>query len=178
MKNTQTNNSQLNSLIVRQEFSETSNVLQDDSGYHLELHEITLNQIGIKWGKYSCPYGKKLSFYPENNTVVSHFRITDSPAIVNKKRKSISERQFVVYREKPEPYDLDIAPTKEKGCTFFETGMTETLFSHLFSGKVISYHALVIMSRNKHLLLILPLRCFPRCMSLLMTWTVHPSRGI
>ncbi|HVU56454.1 MAG TPA: AraC family transcriptional regulator [Puia sp.] len=108
--------------------SERSDLLQDDSGYRMELHEIALNQMGMKWGTYSCPYEKKLSFYPVDNTIVSHFRITDPSTIINQQNQRISEKKFVVYRETPEPYDLYIAATKEKTCTFFELSMSYSLF--------------------------------------------------
>lgn len=111
----------------------TSNtVVEDESGYHLELHEVSLDHINLKWGKYNNPCARVLSFHPDKTTVVSHFRIKQSSPTLNKSREGISENQFVVYQEKPEPYDLYLAPSKEKTCSFFEAGLSETFFNHLF----------------------------------------------
>lgn len=133
MNSIQIINDKLNSQTSRLDFSEMNNVLQDESGYRLELYEVLFSQMKLKWGKYNNLDEKVLSFHPDKTTVVSHFRITDSSTIVNKNQKGISEGQFVVYHEKPEPYNLYLAPTKEKWCSFFEVGMSETIFNHLFT---------------------------------------------
>lgn len=114
-------------------FSERNTVLQDESGYRMELHEVSLSQINLKWGKYNNPCKRILSFHPDKTTVVSHFRITDPSPVINETRERIYENQFVIYQENPEPYNLHIAPTKEKTCSFFEVGMSEALFNLLFS---------------------------------------------
>lgn len=115
--------------------SEKDTVLQDESGYRLESHEVSLGEINLKWGKYNNPTEKVISFYPDKTTVVSHFRITHPSPILNKNWKGIAENQFVVYQEKPEPYDLFLAPTKDRACHFFEVGMCEPLFNHLFTSE-------------------------------------------
>lgn len=126
-------NNKLNSRASDTDLSERDIVLQDESGYRLELHEILFGQLQLKWGKYNSPCENVLSFHPDKTTVVSHFRITHPSPMLSKPRRGIAENQFVVYQETPEPYDLCIGPTKEQACSFFEVGMSETLFNHLFS---------------------------------------------
>jgi len=70
-------NGKLNPLTQGVDFSEMNNVIEDESGYRIELHEVLSGQISLKWGKYNNPSEKVLSFHPDKTTVVSHFRITD-----------------------------------------------------------------------------------------------------
>lgn len=133
MNSIQTINGKLNPRTSGPDLSEMDNVLEDGLGYRLELHEILFSQIKLKWGKYNTPREKVLSFHPDKTSVVSHFRITDPWSLANKRRKGIAEGQFVVYQERSEAYDLHVGATKEKWCNFFEIGMSETIFSHLFS---------------------------------------------
>ncbi|WP_118973644.1 helix-turn-helix transcriptional regulator [Taibaiella koreensis] len=111
--------------------AETDQVLQDASGYRMELHEKFFGQINLKWGSYTNPSERVLTFQPDKTTIVSHFRIAD-PSPVSKSRQGIAEGQFVVYPETPGPYELYISPTGEKRCRFFELGLSEAIFHHLF----------------------------------------------
>jgi AraC-like DNA-binding protein len=116
------------------DLSEINNTCQDVSGYRLELHEVVFGQMKLKWGRYNTPYEKVVSFYPDKTMVVSHFRISDpGSAGGNKKRRGISEGQFVVYQETAQPYDLCVAPTE--GSSFFEASMSATVFDQLFVGE-------------------------------------------
>ncbi len=133
MNSAQTINDKLNPQAPGRRFAERNTVVQDESGYRMEMREVSHSQINLKWGKYNNPCDKVLSFHPDKTTVVSHFRITDPSPVINKTREKISQNQFVVYQESPEPYSLYAAPTKEKACCFFEVGMSETFFNLLFS---------------------------------------------
>lgn len=126
-------NGPLNAQAPASDFLEKKHILEEESGYRMELHEFSFGQIKLKWGKYNNPHDKVLSFHPDETSVVSHFRLADPASIVNQNGKRISEGQFVVYQEKAAPYHLQIAPTGEKWCRFFEVAMTETIFHHLFS---------------------------------------------
>ncbi len=112
-------------------FSESKTVMEDESGYRMELHEVAFNQINLKWGNYSNPSKRLLSFSPDTTTIVSHFRIKDPSSIQNVSGR-IAENQFVLYQERPEPYQLIIPPTNDKTCSFFEAGMSDVLFQLLF----------------------------------------------
>jgi AraC-like DNA-binding protein len=114
-------------------FAEVNHVLQDDSGYRLELREMRFGPMKLKWGKYNTPSEKVLSFCPEATTVVSHFRIKD--AVAAGRKRSLSEGQFVLYEETPEPYDLRVAATQENWCDFFEASIAEAAFDQLFTGE-------------------------------------------
>ena len=114
---------------------EKNAVLEDGSGYRMELHEIMLGPINLKWGSYYNPCEKVLSFHPDKTTVISHFRMSHSSPTLNETRQGISDNQFVIYQEVPKPYNLYLAPTKEETCSFFEAGMSEALFRLLFNGE-------------------------------------------
>jgi AraC-like DNA-binding protein len=55
------------------------------------------------------------------------------PVAADKRGQSIPEKQFVVYRETTSPYDLAIARTGDKTCSFFELCMSGHFFSNLFT---------------------------------------------
>ena len=114
---------------------EQTNIIRDEaSGYAMQLHEINLNQVDLKWGDYTTPRERVLSFQPPKPSIVSHFRLSDpgggSPDGI---RRSIPEEQFVVYRETTEAYDIHVAATRDKTCSFFELLVTDCFFNHLFT---------------------------------------------
>jgi len=112
---------------------ERKNTIQDESGYVMKLDEITFNQVDLKWGSYINPNEKMLSFHPAKPAIVSHFRMLDSPGSFDKRYYNIPEKQFVVYREAAESYDLYVAPTKNKARSFFELAISDHFFSNLFT---------------------------------------------
>jgi hypothetical protein len=129
---------------------EQKNTHRDESGYQLQLDEIAFNQIDLKWGSYVAPHEKILSFHPDKPSIVSHFRILDAARSAGKQgtaggseaksglgaqsgTQSIPEKQFVVYRELAEPYDLYVSPTNDKTCSFFEMIMSDHFFDSLFT---------------------------------------------
>jgi len=118
---------------MRPRLSEKKSSLQDESGYRIQLDEITFNQIYLKWGSYSTPNEKLLSFHPVKPAIVSHFRLVDPPDTVDRRRQKITEKQFVVYRESAGSYDLCVAPTKDKERSFFELIMSDHLFNNMLT---------------------------------------------
>jgi AraC-like DNA-binding protein len=109
---------------------EKQRAVQDESGYRIELDEVFFNQIYLKWGTYINPQEKVLSFHPGKAAVVSHFLLNDS--IVEGSRERLCEREFVVYREYAEPYDLFVTPTrKDKARRFFELNLSPDLFNSM-----------------------------------------------
>jgi AraC-like DNA-binding protein len=112
---------------------EKDKTFQDDSGYRLHLHEIALNDIGLKWGSYSTPEEKVLSFHPEKPGVISHFRLSNEPEPADKGNKDLPGKQFIVYREPTQSYDLYVSATKSRERSFFELMMSEQFFSDLLT---------------------------------------------
>ncbi|MHA4807469.1 helix-turn-helix transcriptional regulator [Flavitalea flava] len=124
---------------------EQTRTLRDDSGYRMQIDEISFDQIDLKWGSYINPREKLIALHPGKETIVSHFRMVDSPAAYptgyragslsanQKKWLTIAEKQFVVYRESSGPYDFSVAPTGEKPRSFFELALTDSFFTQLFT---------------------------------------------
>ena len=94
--------------------------VQDASGYQIQLHEIAFNQIGLKWGAYTNPAERTMTFNPGKSSIVTHFQISEG-------------QQFILFREPAVSYDLYIAPTSEKPRRFFECSLSEDFFDYLFT---------------------------------------------
>lgn len=119
-------------MTVNNRFSlcEQKNTIRDESGYTLELDEISFNQIDLKWGNYINPHEKMLTFDPPKPAIVSHFRMADG---AHKKEQGISEKEFVIYRVTEDKYDLCIDPTYDKTRSFFELMISDHFFNNLFT---------------------------------------------
>ena len=112
---------------------EKKNTIADESGYYMQLDEITFNQVDMKWGNYVNAREKVLSFHPSRTAIVSHFRMFDAPGTIYKQSQMLREKQFVVYREAPESYDLLVPPTRDKVRSFFELAITDGFFNSIFT---------------------------------------------
>ena len=110
--------------------SEHTTIIEDGGGYRLEERRVQVDQIGLKWGTYISAEERQLAFLPEETTVVSHFRLTDEPAEMNR-RPALGTRHFVVYREPAAAYELAISATPEGPRSFFELALSESFFDDL-----------------------------------------------
>lgn len=121
------------SSLVQQPLSEQRQLIKDDTGYALEMDKVSFNQIDLKWASYTNPQKKTLSFHPEKSSIVSHFRIQDAAGEYTESGQRLSEKQFLIYREPAEPYDLQLTATKNTTRTFFELNMSDDFFKQLFT---------------------------------------------
>lgn len=112
---------------------ETTQVVTDASGYHLQLEEIRSRQIGLSWGMYTNPTEQVTTFHPRRSTVVSHFRLSDSQPFSTPNMGVLKENQFVVYQEPGQPYDLCLPPTTDTPRHFFELSLSNELFASLIT---------------------------------------------
>ncbi|HEY9258591.1 AraC family transcriptional regulator [Chitinophaga sp.] len=104
--------------------------INDASGFHIQLEELSFKEVDLRWGNYSNPTRKVMSFLPAKKMIVSHFRLQDDTITT---ASTIPEKQFVVYRESPEPYEMIVAPTRLKNRSFFELMMSEDFYQHFFT---------------------------------------------
>jgi AraC-like DNA-binding protein len=111
--------------------SEKRHAINEDSGYQMQMEEVSFNQIDLKWASYITPHEKVLTFNPGKSAIVSHFVLIDTSGKVDKGRDDIAEKQFVVYREPAELYELCVTPTRDKGRSFFELVMSDQFFHNL-----------------------------------------------
>ncbi|MBO9732799.1 MAG: helix-turn-helix transcriptional regulator [Chitinophaga sp.] len=103
--------------------------LHDSTGFQIQLEELSLREIDFRWGNYHNPTPKVMTFQPAKKAIVSHFRLQDdTPAAT-----AIAEKQFVIYRESPTPYDLTVAATPHKNRLFFELMLSENFYQQLFT---------------------------------------------
>lgn len=111
--------------------SERKNTFGDESGFKMQLDEITFNRIDLRWGSYVNPNERTMIFHSDKPAVISHFRMYDPSGI--KSKQGVSEKQFVVYREPSVPYDYRVAPTNNQTRSFFELTMSDDFFNTLFT---------------------------------------------
>lgn len=114
---------------------ELTQVIDDGSGYHLRVEEIRTGQVGLRWGTYANPSEQLTWFHPQQSSVVSHFRLSDSQPSKGFKTKTglLKEQQFVVYQEPGQAYDLSLPPTGDTPRRFFELSLSNELFATLVS---------------------------------------------
>jgi AraC-like DNA-binding protein len=122
----------MNSLIQRP-LCEQKHAVKDETGYQMEMDKLSFNQIDLKWASYVNPQEKVLTFHPQQPAIVSHFLIQDANGTVTERGRKMNEKQFVVYRESTDPYDLYISPTQEKKRSFFELNISDDFFDQLFT---------------------------------------------
>lgn len=104
-------------------------IFQDDSGYSMFLEEVTFRQIELCWGSYTNPTQRILTIQSDKPAIVSHFQLSDS--VVEARRESLREKQFMVYQQMAGSYDLSIAPTQKHPRTFFELSISDRFFNNL-----------------------------------------------
>ncbi|SEW39596.1 helix-turn-helix transcriptional regulator [Chitinophaga arvensicola] len=118
-------NSVRNTAVTEKQFT-----LQAPSGFQLRLQEMTFNHLELRWGSYENPAARELSFHPDKKAIVSHFRLQDAGAAST---HAIREKEFVIYREAPEAYQLQVPATRHKTRSFFELLVPEDFFMQLFT---------------------------------------------
>ena len=111
---------------------EMKNTVHEMAGYRVQLEEVAFNQVGLKWGSYTCPDERVMSFQPPKPSIVSHFVLADSSK--GAQRETLREQQFVVHRETAEAYDLCLAPTAaDKPRAFFELSVSDAFFENMLT---------------------------------------------
>jgi AraC-like DNA-binding protein len=100
--------------------------LHEGSGYRIHRHELRLEQIGLKWGTYSNEAEKLIRIQPKKASVVSHYRLVDET-----RDELFGEKQFVIFREPEEAYEIRLSPTKDKPRKYFELSLDEDFFYEL-----------------------------------------------
>jgi AraC-like DNA-binding protein len=112
-------------------FTEKDDIVSDDTGFKMNLKEISLGEVGMRWGEYVNPTERLMTFHSDKEHVVSHFQMYGSD--VSSEKTGLLEKQFVVYRESIQPYDLCMAPTNKSSRSFFELIMSNHFFNNLIS---------------------------------------------
>jgi AraC-like DNA-binding protein len=105
---------------------EQQEVLHERSGYRLHKHELQLEQVGLKWGTYANEEEKVIRIQPKKASIVSHYRLVDET-----RDEFFGEKQFVIFREPEEAYEIRLSPTREKPREYFELSLDENFFYEL-----------------------------------------------
>jgi AraC-like DNA-binding protein len=100
--------------------------LHEGPGYRIHRHELRLEQIGLKWGTYSNEAEKVIRIQPKKASIVSHYRLVDET-----RDELFGEKQFVIFREAQEAYEIRLSPTKDKPRKYFELSLDEDFFYEL-----------------------------------------------
>jgi AraC-like DNA-binding protein len=100
--------------------------MYEGAGYRLHKHELQLGQLALKWGSYTNVQAKVIRIQPKKTSIVSHYRLVDET-----RNELFGEKQFVVFREPEEAYELRLSPTRQKPRKYFELSLDEDLFYEL-----------------------------------------------
>lgn len=105
---------------------EQQEVLHEGKGFSLHKKEVRLGPIGLKWGTYTNAEEMVFRIQPKKASIVSHYRLMDET-----RDKRFREKQFLVYREPEDAYDIRLSPTLEKPRKYFELQLDECFFFEL-----------------------------------------------
>jgi AraC-like DNA-binding protein len=100
--------------------------MYEGAGYSIHKHELRLEQLALKWGTYTNEEEKVFCMQPKKTSIVSHYRLVDET-----RDELFGEKQFVVYREPEEAYEIRLSPTKQKPRKYFELSLDEDFFYEL-----------------------------------------------
>ena len=105
---------------------EQQEALHEGVGYRLHKFEFRLDQISLKWGTYTNEEEMVFRIQPKKSSIVSHYRLMDET-----KDEHFGEKQFLVYREPEDAYDIRLTPTRQKPRKYFELSLDENFFYEL-----------------------------------------------
>jgi hypothetical protein len=97
---------------------EQQEMLQEGEGYRIHKQEVRLGRIGLKWGTYTTVEEMVFRIQPKGTSIVSHYRLMDET-----RDEPFREKQFLVYREPEQAYDIRLTPTREKPRKYFELAL-------------------------------------------------------
>ncbi len=108
--------------------------LCDNKGFNIELNNVFLDKIHLKWGKYSASSAKCYTVSPEKSSVTAHFCLLGSCVTEGNNNLDIQRGQCLLFREDKDEYRYQMETDNKEGA-FFEMSMDTKVYMDLFQGE-------------------------------------------
>lgn len=108
--------------------------LTDNEGFNIELNNVFLDGIHLKWGKYNSPSAKSYSVLPTNESVVAHFCLQGSCITEGNNHLNICRGECILFKEAKDEYLYQMGTDNHEGA-FFEISINPHLYNDLFVGE-------------------------------------------
>ena len=119
---------------INQAFVEQSQKLANDDGFELEINNVFLDEIHLKWGQYTSSSKKEYSVSPDQDAIVAHFCLLGSSVTEGNTNLEMKRGESLLFRENRGKYRYEMSPENNQG-SFFEASFSPRLFSELFMGE-------------------------------------------
>lgn len=113
---------------------EERDCLSDEHGFSIELNNIFLDDIHLKWGAYQSPTSKHYSVCPSNDSIVAHFCLAGSCITQEQECLNMRRGECVLFKESATEYLYEMGTDNNRG-EFFEVSLTPELYTNLFAGE-------------------------------------------
>ena len=108
--------------------------VNDHEGFEIEFNNVFLDDIHLKWGKYSAKESKNYSVTPERDTIVAHFCLLGSCITEGNNKLDIQRGECLLFKEEKSEYSYQMGTDNSLG-SFFEISLDTDYFTNLFIGE-------------------------------------------
>ena len=108
--------------------------LTDNEGFDIELNNVFLNGIHLKWGKYTSVDTKSYSISPTQDAIVAHFCLLGSCITRGNNNLNIGRGECLLFKEEQDEYLYQMGTDNKRG-SFFEVSLNPNLYADLFVGE-------------------------------------------
>lgn len=117
-----------------QHVAERVDNLCDDKGFNIELTNVFLDNVHLKWGKYTSPDVKAYVVSPEKSSVTAHFCLLGSCVTEGNDNLNLQRGECLLFREDKDEYLYQMG-TDARAGSFFEMSMEPEVYAELFQGE-------------------------------------------
>ena len=113
---------------------EERDCMSDEQGFSIELNNIFLGDIHLKWGSYQSPVSKHYSVCPSSDSVVAHFCLAGYCITQEQECLNMCRGESILFKETATEYLYEMGTDNNHG-EFFEVSLTPQLYNDLFVGE-------------------------------------------
>lgn len=124
----------IDALRGNQSVKERIDNLGDNKGFNIELSNVFLDKIHLKWGKYSAPSKKNYTVSPAKSSITAHFCLLGSCITEGNNNLDIQRGQCLLFKEDKNEYQYEMGTDNNQGA-FFEMSMDTEVYLDLFQGE-------------------------------------------